>query len=51
MRNLKLRKFILKVFWSIIRKFAPTKIARYTVHVESDLLLRYFSAVPEMPAT
>ena len=31
MRNLKLRKFILKIFWSIIRKFAPTKISRYTV--------------------
>ena len=33
MRNLKLRKFILKVFWSIIRKFAPTKISCYTVPV------------------
>ena len=31
MWNLKLRKFILKVFWSIIRKFAPTKISYYTV--------------------
>jgi hypothetical protein len=27
----KIRKFILKVFWSIIRKLAPTKISRYTV--------------------
>ena len=36
MRNLKLRKFILKVFWSIIRKFAPTKISHYTV---SDVCL------------
>ena len=27
----KIRKFILRVFWSIIRKLAPTKISRYTV--------------------
>ena len=30
--NLKLWKFFLKVFWSIIRKFAPMKISRYTVY-------------------
>ena len=28
--------FILKVFWSIIRKFAPTKISRYTVFQETN---------------
>ena len=31
MQNLKLRKFILKAFWSIIRQFAARKISRYTV--------------------
>ena len=29
----KIRNFILKGFWSIIRKFAPTKISRYTVAI------------------
>ena len=32
-RNLKIRKFILRVFWSIIRKLAPTKISCYMVLV------------------
>ena len=36
MRNLKLRKFILNVFWSIIRKFAPTKVSRYTVMFDNQ---------------
>ena len=40
MRNLKLRKFILKAFWSTIRKFAPTKIFCYTVlHTHCSLKL------------
>ena len=30
-RNLKLQKFFLACFQSFIRKFAPTKISRYTV--------------------
>ena len=29
----KIRKFILRVFWIIIQKLAPTKISHYTVHV------------------
>ena len=33
MRNLKLQKFILKVFQSIIRKFAPMKFSHYTVTI------------------
>ena len=31
-RNYNVRKFILRAFWSDIRKFAPTKISRYTVY-------------------
>ncbi len=37
MRNLKIRNFILKASRSFMRKFAPTKISRYTVLSESIL--------------
>jgi len=29
--KMKIRKFLLKDLWPFIRKFAPTKISRYTV--------------------
>jgi hypothetical protein len=32
-QNLKIRKFILKGLWSIVRRLAPTKISHYLVHV------------------
>ena len=33
-RNSKIQKFILRVFWSIIRKLAPMKISCYTVGID-----------------
>ncbi len=33
--KLKVRKFILRAIWSIIRKLAPTNISRYTVYVDA----------------